>query len=228
MDNCNSEGPSDAPDDGWEERGELAWNEFDWERYLRAQDDAVHRYLGYYESMKPAPDRIDRVAEQMGWEPSSLDTPAEAADETDDAQPLDFESGEEVYTLHKNPVFVATKAIMLSLQRTWELLAVDAGKAAPAMAIPYLASLHRAEEHAIQALHALDFGDYSMVVSLFKRALSALNGSLARLGDDAPGDSRALRDYREDARRRLFDLREVWLRVISECRVELNRPVEEE
>jgi hypothetical protein len=33
--------------------------------------------------------------------------------------------------------------------------------------------------------------------------------------------------YREDALPRLFDLREIWLRIIHECREELNRPVDE-
>ena len=32
----------------WEENGDLAWNEFDWEVYLREQEGAVHRYLGFY------------------------------------------------------------------------------------------------------------------------------------------------------------------------------------
>ena len=38
----------------------------------------------------------------------------------------------------------------------------------------------------------------------------------------------AVRDYRDDALPRLFDVREIWLRVINECRSELNRPIDEE
>ncbi|MGH7996672.1 MAG: hypothetical protein ACREFX_10010 [Opitutaceae bacterium] len=226
MDNCDSEGPIE---DGWEERGDLAWNEFDWERYLRQQDDAIHRYLGFYESFRALPDRIDRVAQQMGWEPAVAQGTPEAGggDESEDAE-SDYLGEDEVYTLHKNPVFVATKAIMLCIQRSWELLAVDPGKVPPGLAIPYLASLHRGEEQAVQALHALDFGDYALAVSLFKRALAALNRSLAVLGDETDRDSGALREYRVRTRRGLFDLREIWLRVISECREELDRPVEEE
>jgi hypothetical protein len=34
--------------------------------------------------------------------------------------------------------------------------------------------------------------------------------------------------YREETLPRLFDLREIWLRVIAECREELDRPVDEE
>jgi hypothetical protein len=91
-----------------------------------------------------------------------------------------------------------------------------------------LASFHRQEEEAVHAIHALDFGDYAMAVSLFKRALSSLNGSLALLNDEGSNKYRTVAAYREDALPRLFDLREIWLRVIAECREELERPAEDE
>ena len=74
----------------------------------------------------------------------------------------------------------------------------------------------------------LDFGDYAMAVSLFKRALGALNGSLALLNADPVAGLRHVHAWREEALPQFFDLREVWLRFISECREELDRPVDEE
>jgi len=59
----------------WEENGDLAWNEFDWEVYLREQDSAIHRYLGYYESLAPGPERIDLVADKMGWDRTDGEEP---------------------------------------------------------------------------------------------------------------------------------------------------------
>ena len=67
-----------------------------------------------------------------------------------------------------------------------------------------------------------------MAISLFKRALSSLNGTLALLNADAATRVRAVATWREQALPRLFDLREVWLRVIAECREELDRPVDDE
>ena len=78
------------------------------------------------------------------------------------------------------------------------------------------------------AIQALDFGDYAMAISLFKRSLRELNQSLALLGSDGSREGRSLAYFREDALPRLFDLREIWLRVMNECRQELERPVEEE
>ncbi len=208
-----------APNNEWEDRGEVAWNEFDWERYLREADAEVDRYLRLYEAHRDPADRIDSVAEQMHWGEADW-TEDEAADED--------ELDDEVYTLHRNPIFVATRAIGLSLARSWEKLAADPARVPPPLALALLASLQRGQDLAMQAVHALDFGDYAMAVSLFKRALAALNASLALIGADATSRLPHVRAWREAMVSRFFDLREVWLRVIAECREELDRPVDEE
>lgn len=225
MDNFYSDG---SPENEWEDRGDLAWNEFDWERYLRDQEDVIHRYLGFYEGFRNNPDRIDLVAEQMGWESPDSESEEESEETAGDEDETEEFTGDDVYTLHKNPVFVATKAIYLGIRRPWEFLASDPKRVPPPLALSFLASLHRGEEQAVQAVHALDFGDYAMAVSLFKRALRALNESLSQLNSESSIALSAVRDYREDALPRLFDIREVWLRVIEECRRELRRPIDEE
>jgi hypothetical protein len=222
MSDFNADGPWDYD---WNDRGELAWNEFDWERYLRDQDDAVRRYVGFYESCPGEPNRIDLVAGKMGWEPTD---PGEESAAIPEEAPVEFADDGDIYTLHKNPVFIATKAIYLTLKRRWEqAVAADAGLS-PSVALSFLSSLHRGEEQAVQAVHALDFGDYAMAVSLFKRALSALNESFAQLNADSEPSNSSLLHYRELATPALFDLREIWLRVTAECREELERPMDDE
>jgi hypothetical protein len=227
MSNFDSDGGSDGQ---WEDRGDLAWNEFDWERYLREQDEAVHRYLGFYEACKSSTDRIDDVAELMNWGGNDADEQADTDDDDadDEEESSEFANGSDVYTLHKNPIFISTKALYLSLRRHWELAACDSSKVPQPLALALLSSLHRGEEHAVQAIHALDFGDYAMAISLFKRALSALNGTLALLNDHSAVVHRTVAAYRESALPRLFDLREIWLRVVHECREELERPIDGE
>lgn len=219
----------------WDECGDLAWNEFDWERYLRDQDDMLHRYLAHYERVKCNPDRIDEVAHLMGWdegERNNESRPAEAdnevADEASDVPPATDHYAFEPYTLHKNPVFIATKAIYLSLKRGWERIACDDAKVVQPVAFAVQTSLYRGEEHAILGVQALDLGDYAMAVSLFKRALQELNRTFAVVHDPAPRASRHFAAWRDEALPRLFDLREIWLRVISECRQELERRVDDE
>jgi tetratricopeptide (TPR) repeat protein len=230
MSDFNSES---FPENEWDECGDLAWNEFDWERYLREQDDILHRYLAFYEGLKARPDRIDEVASLMGWDTGQLGgdssdaTGSSAKEEPADPPASDRISPLEPYTLHKNPVFVATKAIYLSLKRSWERLAADPAKITQSLALATQTSLYRGEEHAILGVQAIDLGDYALAISLFKRALQEINQTLAFASDSATA-IQAVAAWRDDALPRLFDLREIWLRVISECRNELERRVDEE
>jgi hypothetical protein len=233
MGNTNSENPSDNE---WDDRGELVWNEFDWERYLRDQDEIVLRYLAFYEQLRNEPERLDEAARLMGWgveewtgdAVSDADDDDEADDdESSDPAEIDTSEDDEPYTLHKNPIHVATRAIFLSLKRAWESIAEDPAKVPQKLALAHHVALLRTEDQAMQAVAALDFGDYAMAISLFKRALRELNFTLASLDPEACAHSRGLVHYRENALPRLFDLREIWLRVMGECRQELARPSED-
>jgi hypothetical protein len=228
MSNFNSDGSQDHDGD---DRGELAWNEFDWERYLREQDGTVSRYLTFYEAAQGDRNRIDTVAEKMGWGHDDWSDDGDSDDSEDDDDDDDDDSAsfdDEVYTVHQNPIFIATKAIALGLRQSWEKLAMDGTKVPQPLGVGLLSSLNRCEEHAVQAIHALDFGDYAMAVSLFKRAMSSLNHALSLLNDEAVAQHAVVATWRGDALPRLFDLREIWLRVMAECREECDRPVDGE
>jgi len=223
--------PDTPSENDWDERGDLAWNEFDWEQYLREQDDVLHRYLAFYEQLREHPERIDEVAHFMHWdegvwtsESVSMEDDGTEEEETEAQDDASYKA--EPYTLHKSPVFIATKAIYLSLKRAWERIATDNAKVPQTLAIALQTSLYRGEEQAILAVQALDFGDFAMAISLLKRALRELNQTLALLDDRAANVSRVLGHFCQDARPRLFDLREIWLRVMNECRQELERPSE--
>jgi hypothetical protein len=65
-------------------------------------------------------------------------------------------------------------------------------------------------------------GGFAEAEALFKRALVILNGLLAEMQAPALAAGRAAA-WREMALPRVFDLREIWLRVIAECRDEVER-----
>src|SRR6218665_3374338 len=92
MSKFETDGPSDNE---WEDRGELAWNEFDWEKYLREQDDVIHRYLAHYEQLKDQDDRIDETAHLMGWDEDSWTSdPSDSLDRDDDDNESESPSAE--------------------------------------------------------------------------------------------------------------------------------------
>jgi hypothetical protein len=205
----------------WEERRELSWTEADWETYLAEHETAVRDYLKHYEQLPEATDRIDEVARRMGWDmqapdfDAGLDTPTDGDDAEDTPG---FEEDFDLYTVHRNPVHIATKALYLSLIANWERVAAHPERIHPAQAIGVLGALYRGREHALQAVQSLDMGDYALAICFFKRALRELNDTLARLASDSDRSGDLVARYREFATPRLFDLREIWLRVMAECR----------
>lgn len=204
----------------WDERRELSWTEADWEQYLAEHETSVRDYLRHYDQLPTAPDRIDEVARRMGWdmqpEEPSLEQPLDSVESPETAP--GFEDDFDLYTVHRNPVHIATKALYLSLLANWERIAAHPERIHPAQGLAVAGSLYRGREHALQAVQSLDMGDYALAICFFKRALRELNETLARLGQGSDADGGLLARYREFATPRLFDLREIWLRVMAECR----------
>ena len=213
--------------DEGEEHGELVWNEFDWERYLRQRDEAVIAYRQCYDGVAEPADRLDEVARQLGWEPT-LDGEIDGDDDDNE----DFDDDLDPYTLHRNPVYVATRALFAGVASLVQESAVSAGGLAPAPAIALLKALHEAEMSVVLGVQSLDLGDSALGISQLKRALSQLNASMAKLPDaSAHPEDRAVpagEALRRQVLPRIFDLREICLRVIRECRQELQHPLDDE
>ncbi len=219
MNNSSNNG---SPDDG-EEHGELVWNEFDWERYLRQRDDAVAEYQQAYERTAGAKDRLDEVARDLGWEPTlDGDLGGEGGSDEFDDNDLD------PYTLHRNPVYVASRALFAGLIQYLESIVATPQELLPLQAFRLLRVLHDAEMAIVLGVQALDLGDTALGISQLKRALGLLNSAMASLPDavhDDAAEASALHGY---ALPRLFDLREICLRVIREGRQELERPLDDD
>jgi hypothetical protein len=84
----------------------------------------------------------------------------------------------------------------------------------------YASSLRDGEMNAVLGVQCLDLGDNQLAVCHFKQAHTALNETLqmnSQLSEIHP-DNQSLREYQAGIRKRLLDLREIWLRVIQECR----------
>ena len=215
----------------WDDRGELAWSEFDWERYLKSQDETLVRYLAAYDPLANVANRIDEVARQLGWDPKETWDPSDIdQDGGAEARPENQDPAEDFdpYTVHRNPVFIATRALFASVAYFAERVATDAAKFPPKLSVAFLRDLHASETSAILGIQALDLGDYALGISLLKRALASLNRAIGELPQAEADRNRHFAKFRNYALPRLFDLREIWLRVMNECREELGRPVEDE
>lgn len=215
----------DHSEGNWEDFSQgSSWGESQWRSYLKTSDRETARFLSIYNSLKDKPNHLDEVATQMGWdsEDISLTDEFNTVDADEDATLDDNETAP--YTLHKHPVIVVTRALYRYLQQSWEhYLANDPSAVSPVICWKYAQSLQQGEINVLLSVQALDLGDFGLTICHLKNSLSALNQTLAVLDQLQHADADYLAAFRQEIRIRLFDLRELWIRVMSDCRTECRR-----
>lgn len=223
-----SEANFDHSEGDWEEfSNELNWSESQWRDYLKGSDRDTARFLSYYNSVKDKPNHLDEVASLMGWDAEDMSLTDEFA--YSDGEGEDGEEGEDggtdqedaPYTLHRHPVFVVTRSLYRYLHQSWEHYMERNGQRVPAKLVwDYGNSLHQAEMNVLLSIQALDLGDFGLSICHLKNSLSALNHTLALLNELQHPNPEYLESFRNEIRIRLFDLRELWIRVMGDCRHE--------
>ncbi len=216
----------DSNSDGeWDDSWDTIWNEQDWELYLKTEKGQIRKYQKLYSQFARHQNRLDEVAYHMGWEMQSDHSNSETppAESPLDAIP------DQPYTLHKHPLFIASKALHDWLAEKWTQhvsLASDGFSASQALA--YKNTLTQSDQYGLLAVTALDLGDYTLAIAYFKRGLDELNRLIAHITEIDSLEIAPLSAYAKHARTRIFDLREIWLRVIGDCRAAVANRFEDE
>lgn len=220
------EGQSDGE---WEDPNNLSWNEADWQQFVRRQEKEVARFLSYYDQCSvPALERLDWVARQMGWDMDDWSVSDFPEEETGDGWKAAGEGGPQFeesdpFTLHRHPVFVVTTGLFLQIRYLWRCTLAQHNSTANALlSYDFAESLAEAEKHCLMALQCMDVGDLLLCIVHMKRCLRGLNLALSLIPQivQAIPNPEALG---QALNARLFDLREVCLRVVMDCRDEDSR-----
>lgn len=231
---------SEGSEGDWDEfSSEPYWSESQWRNYLQGSDKDTARFLSIYNSVKDQPNHLDEVAAQMGWDAEDIsmtdefgyldadEDPAEDAPEYapgDSPDLIDDNPEGAPYTLHRHPVYVVTRSLYRYLHQSWEHYMEHSLHAlSPRVSWEYAKSLHHAEMNVLLSIQALDLGDFGLSICHLKNSLSALNQTLAILNQLTHPNAAFLEGFRHEARIRLYDLRELWIRVMGDCRHECQR-----
>ncbi len=214
----------DSNSDGeWDDSWDTIWNEHDWELYLKTEKGQIRKYQKLYSQFARHQNRLDEVAYHMGWEMQSDHSNSEPSEPLSEAIP------DQPYTLHKHPLFIASKALHDWLAEKWTQHVSLAGDDLSAVqALEYQNTLTRSDQYGLLAVTALDLGDYTLAIAYFKRGLDELNQLIALISTTESLDIAPLAAYAKHARMRIFDLREIWLRVIGDCRAAVANRYEDE
>lgn len=211
------------PDSEWDDSWGTVWNEHDWEVYLTNEKDEVRRYQELYNKLARNQNRLDEAALFMGWDTNGDPQDQETADNAIEA------ISDQPYTLHKHPLYIVSKALHDWLTERWsQHVSLCSEQISPVLALKIQKTVSSSEQYGLLAVTALDLGDYALAIAYFKRGLSQINGLLSQLNELETKNIAPLNAYSKHAKIRLFDIREIWLRVISDCRTAVARRFEEE
>lgn len=208
----------------WEEPESTAWNEADWQAFIRKSDREISRFISAYNRSRNEPDRLDSVSKLMGWSRddwTGLDDIDLDEEQMKEIRPIppDELNTIEPYTLHKHPLYISTSGLFSYLRSSWEhLMMHNRAQPAPNLAWSFCASLADSERHCLLATTCLDLGDFLLALCHLKRAHSALNESMRLNRLFTHHSKRIFQEYLEESDIRMHDLREIWLRVMSDCR----------
>ena len=206
---------------------ESNWSETQWRSYLRGTERDSARFLSIYNSLKDKQNHLDEVASLMGWDSEDIsltDDLSSEATENPDSNNSFSDTPNSPYTLHKHPVYIVTKALYNYLNQSWEHFIEDEKNAVPAnLCWKYSQSLHKGELNVLLSIQALDLGDYGLAICHLKNSLSALNKTLEVFDQLRHEDPDYLSAYLKELKIRIFDLRELWIRVMGDCRYEYQR-----
>ena len=208
----------------WEEGGDLAWNESDWQVFLKNSDKEVARFIIAYNKVKDQDDRLDAAANLMGWHRDDWSSSDEIELDENDLpliRPMEIEevNNMDPYTIHRHPIYITSNALFSYLRASWEqLMRKNKESNSSDLVWGYSVSLADAEKHCIMAANSLDLGDFLLAVCHFKKAHSALNESMRINRLFKHHDSNKIKIYMEETNVRMHDLREIWIRVMNDCR----------
>ena len=230
----------DHSEGNWEDFSQgSSWGESQWRGYLKNTDRETARFISIYNSLKDKPNHLDEVATQMGWDADDISL----KDEMDEFSATDCNDLESInenesapYTLHKHPVIVVTRGLYRYLHQSWEHYLnsetsittsehIKDGSSTTSLKTcwKYVQSLHQAEINVLLSVQALDLGDFGLTICHLKNSLTALNETLSILNQLNHPNKKFLEAFDKEVRTRLYDLRELWIRVIGDCRSECKR-----
>ncbi len=208
----------------WEEGGDLAWNESDWQVFLKNSDKEVARFMTIYNKVKDQDDRLDAAANLMGWHRDDWSSSDEIELDENDfplIRPMEIEevNNMDPYTIHRHPIYITSNALFSYLRASWEqLMRKNKESNSSDLVWGYSLSLADAEKHCIMAANSLDLGDFLLAVCHFKKAHSALNESMRINRLFKHHNSNKIKIYMDETNVRMHDLREIWIRVMNDCR----------
>ena len=218
----------DSADKNWDFQEEFSWTEFDWQHYLKDNQNEIEQFLKLYHQLKDDRENFEQISHMMGWEGEDA-----ISDDEDDMflslKSWAIESSNDTpdpnapYTVHKHPVYIVTRGLYKYLNNCLEYLASKQElNITPKDVMKFATALNTGETNAIMAVNTLDVGDFNLSICHLKIALDAINQNMHLLNTYAEKNLDEQKFIFNKMLPVCFDIREMWIRVMNECREEVR------
>src|SRR5437773_5927489 len=213
---------------GYEGESERMWDEYDWERFLREQDQKTEKYMQLLEKYLDDPQRDEIIAREMGWTQllDAKDWSAEVdalldenAAENDDTEVDNANASGETFQEHG--LYRAAFDLTLWIDQLFDQNATLQNEPAAVKLATHAALASAKLAAALSGDHLDEIG---MTIAYLKRALKAITTSMnaaVQLRRKATGLI-TKSDYLV-LQQRLFEVRDGIIRLMGEYRAEWRR-----
>ena len=201
------------------------WNEFQWEAFLKAQDQKTEKYFGLMEKYLDHPDRDALIAQEMGWnfefEEEWQEIEGEFQEITDEMESemeddLDDELAEEVFS---HPAFEDAMKVHYWIE---EVISRHSGLSEHPVFAGFVGRFATCSAKLAGALYQDSTDEIGMVIAFLKRGLKAANDSLGFL-EELKTRSLLSEEEVEQVKAPLFSLRQFLVDIMGRNRAEWQR-----
>jgi len=211
---------------GYEGESERMWDEYDWERFLREQDQKTEKYMQLLEKYLDDPQRDEIIAREMGWTQllDAKDWSAEVdalldedPEEDDDLEPE--QGAKSVETFEEHSLYRAAFALTIWIDQLFDQKPLLQNEPA---AIKLATHSALASAKLAAALSGDDVDEIGMTIAYLKRALKAITISMDA-AEQLLSEKLITRAQHSVLQQRLFQVRDGIVTLMGEYRSEWRR-----
>ena len=211
---------------GYEGESERMWDEYDWERFLREQDQKTEKYMQLLEKYLDDPQRDEIIAREMGWTQllDAKDWSAEVdalldedPEEADDLEPE--QAAKSVETFEEHSLYRAAFALTIWIDQLFDQKPLLQNEPA---AIKLATHSALASAKLAAALSGDDVDEIGMTIAYLKRALKAITISMDAAAQ-LLSEKLITRAQHSVLQQRLFQVRDGIITLMGEYRSEWRR-----
>jgi len=211
---------------GYEGESERMWDEYDWERFLREQDQKTEKYMQLLEKYLDDPQRDEIIAREMGWTQllDAKDWSAEVdalldedPEEADDLEPE--QAAKSVETFEEHNLYRAAFALTIWIDQLFDQKPLLQNEPA---AIKLATHSALASAKLAAALSGDDVDEIGMTIAYLKRALKAITISMDA-AKQLLSEKLITRAQHSVLQQRLFQVRDGIITLMGEYRSEWRR-----